>query len=170
MTVLSLPVFSGDIQAPGLEIFPRQDYLEDGRFGNGVRGPLGVHRKDFKRYWFVGASRTLSAQLCLLRASRVLTQGFLSELTNSLKLAPPPVALKSSVHRPTPARKAFSIFDHFVPPSSCSDYKVPCPACSEKRLVITIRGSRKGFYHCFSGCSTAAIRAALGQPLFVAKR
>ena len=30
--------------AEGIEIFPKQDLLEDGQFGNAIRGPLGVHR------------------------------------------------------------------------------------------------------------------------------
>ena len=171
ISTLNLPLFAGDVLAPGLEVFPRQDYLEAGRFGNGIRGPLGVHRKDFKRYWFVDAERTLSAQMALLVSSRTLTREKLLELTKGLRIEPAPLPVPKISVRVDSSRVAFSIFDHFSPPSSStSDYKVVCPACTEKRLVITARGSRRGFYHCFSGCSTAAIRAALGQPLYVPKR
>jgi len=66
---LKLPVFSPDVNLPGLELFPRQDFLEAGRFGNGVRGPLGVHRKDFRRYWFLDASNAFLNQFKLLMFS-----------------------------------------------------------------------------------------------------
>ena len=171
ISTLKLPLFTGDVQSPGLEVFPRQNYLEAGRFGNGIRGPLGVHRKDFKRYWFLDAVPTLSSQIALLLSSRVLTRIMLDGLTNGLQVEAPPVTPVQIRNSASFNRIAFSIFDHFPPPSSSSsDYKVCCPACSEKRLVITAKGSRKGFYHCFSGCSTAAIRAALGQPLSPSKQ
>ena len=165
LSALDLPLFDGDVQTPGIEVFPRQNYLESGRFGNGVRGPLGVHRKDFKRYWFTGAKFTLSAQLNLLLASRTLTQERLDRFTDGLAI-PPQVTDKPLPFPSSVRRSAFSIFDYFpIPTSSTGDYKVVCPACTAKRLVISVRGSRRGFYHCFSGCPTGAIRAALGQPL-----
>jgi hypothetical protein len=37
----------------GIEVFPKCDWLEDGRVGNCVRGPFGVHRLTGKRYPFV---------------------------------------------------------------------------------------------------------------------
>ena len=165
-----LPIYAGDVRVPGIEMFPRQDFLDSGRFGNGLRGPLGVHRKDFKRYWFDDASRVHSAQLALLQDSRSLTQQRLTVLTDGLVL-PEFRSEISVVHSAVNgSRKVFSIFDHFpLPARTVGDYKVLCPACSERRLVISTKGARKGFYHCFTGCTTAAIRAALGQPL-LAKR
>lgn len=47
----------------GIEIFPKQDRLAAGEFGNAIRGPLGVHRRDGKRYWFYGAGYEFEAQL-----------------------------------------------------------------------------------------------------------
>ena len=170
ITILGLPLFDGDVSTPGIEVFPRQDYLEAGRFGNGVRGPLGVHRKDFKRYWFTGAKFTLSAQLTLLLASRTFNQDLLDQFTTGLVL-PPQTPEKPSSFPTTAHRSVFSIFDHFpIPSSATGDYKVVCPACTSKRLVISVRGSRRGFYHCFSGCPTAVIRAALGHPLLEVRR
>lgn len=167
---LKLPIFSSDVSLPGLEVFPRQDSLEAGRFGNGVRGPLGVHRKDFKRYWFQDASKSFLKQFSLLIRSRTLTQSRLITFTDGFVRPLPPVPSPSSQKSLHP-RQAFSIFDHFPPPrSSVSDFKVSCPCCFEKRLVITAKGARRGFYHCFTGCSTAAIRAALGQPLSELRR
>ena len=28
----------------GIELFPKQDVLEDWQFGNAIRAPLGIHR------------------------------------------------------------------------------------------------------------------------------
>ena len=161
-----LPVYGGDTNLPGIEVFPRQDYLDDGRLGNGVRGPLGVHRKDFKRYWFKGCPPKLEAQLTFLKAAKRLNQDLLDRCTFGMTIPPRQTDTRVSLAQSQSTRQAFSIFDHFpVPARSASDYKVRCPACSSMRLVITSRGPRKGFYHCFTGCTSADIRTALGQPL-----
>ena len=166
ITKHKLSIFTGDVNLPGIEIFPRQDYLEEGRLGNGIRGPLGVHRKDFRRYWFKDCPHQLGPQLSLLMSAKQLTQESLNRLTSGLEIPPQHVASPAAVMPGKVERSAFSIFDHFpVPARSSADYKVKCPVCFSTRLVITSRGSRKGFYHCFTGCTTAAIRAALGQPL-----
>lgn len=162
---LDLPIFSSDGKSSGLEVFPRQDFLEGGRFGNGVRGPLGVHRKDFRRYWFHDAPRSFMSQIALLSGARRLTQPRLDAFTAGLVMTSPPPS-SSVKHKPVTSRQIFSIFDQFPPPSSGgADYKVVCPSCSKRRLVITAKGSRRGFYHCFSGCTTSSIRMALGRPL-----
>ena len=162
---LAIPVSAGDASRPGVELFPRQDFLESDRLGNGIRGPLGVHRKDFERYWFLGADHTLEAQMKHILEARKVEQARLDRLTEDMAL-PCRVAKEA---RSTPkliTRPVFSILDHFpVPSQSGADYKVECPACASKRLVITSRGPKRGYYHCFSGCSTESIRAALGQPM-----
>ena len=58
----------------GIEVFPRHNTLKPGEFGNAIRGPLGVHRTDKKRYWFYGADYTLEAQIRYLKALRKLSE------------------------------------------------------------------------------------------------
>ena len=41
---LGVPVKGGGLK-DGIEVFPRQDQIEDGEYGNAIRAPLGVHRK-----------------------------------------------------------------------------------------------------------------------------
>lgn len=36
----------------GIELFPKQDRLKEGQFGNAIRAPLGIHRAVGRRYWF----------------------------------------------------------------------------------------------------------------------
>jgi hypothetical protein len=164
---LDIPLAASPADPPGIEVFPRQDLLEDGRLGNGIRGPLGVHRKVFQRFWFVGAERTLISQLELVAALPPLTSTKLLSLLASI----PSESLAEAVQRPMLFRSnrsasEFSILTHFPPPSSTArDYKARCPVCTERRLVITAVGTRRGFYKCFSGCSTKQIRAALGHPV-----
>jgi hypothetical protein len=66
---LGLPIKGAGLPQ-GLEIFPRQDELGEGEFGNAIRAPLGVHRGAREsrgwRFWFYGADYTLSDQLAYL--------------------------------------------------------------------------------------------------------
>jgi len=54
---LGVPVKGGGLKE-GIEVFPRQDRLEDGEFGNAIRAPLGVHRRTNRRYWFKASPTT----------------------------------------------------------------------------------------------------------------
>jgi hypothetical protein len=40
---LGIPV-KGGRQREGIEVFPKHDELKPGRYGNAIRGPLGIHR------------------------------------------------------------------------------------------------------------------------------
>ena len=71
---LKVPVKGGSGLAEGIEIFPRQDQLDPGEFGNAIRGPLGVHRATVRRYWFYGADYHLEAQLEYLERLRKITE------------------------------------------------------------------------------------------------
>jgi hypothetical protein len=57
---LGIPV-KGGRQRDGIEIFPKQDYLKPGRYGNAIRGPLGIHRGAAQRFWFDGADEDVGA-------------------------------------------------------------------------------------------------------------
>src|ERR1017187_3450217 len=47
---LGIPVKKG--RQEGIEIFPKHDALKPGRYGNAIRGPLGIHRGAAQRFWF----------------------------------------------------------------------------------------------------------------------
>ena len=64
---LGVPIKGTLNQLDGIEIFPRQDELRDGEFGNAIRGPLGVHRANMHRYWFEAAAPDLPSQFAYLR-------------------------------------------------------------------------------------------------------
>jgi hypothetical protein len=62
---LGIPI-KGGRQREGIEIFPKHDALRPGRYGNAIRGPLGVHRGAAQRFWFGGADEELGAQMSYL--------------------------------------------------------------------------------------------------------
>jgi hypothetical protein len=70
---LGVPVKGAGLKE-GIEVFPRQDRLEDGEYGNAIRAPLGVHRKTNRRYWFYEAEPTPGAQLAYLDRLKKLTE------------------------------------------------------------------------------------------------
>src|SRR5215475_6936784 len=69
---LGVPVKGGELRE-GIEIFPRQDTIGPGEFGNAIRGPLGIHRGATRRFWFYGADYTFEAQMAYLNGLRKLT-------------------------------------------------------------------------------------------------
>ena len=68
----------------GIELFPKQDVLEDGQFGNAIRAPLGIHRAANRRYWFYGAAYDLASQMVFLRGLNRVTEAQLEELVAAL--------------------------------------------------------------------------------------
>ena len=70
---LGVPVKGGGLK-DGIEVFPRQDRIEDSEYGNAIRAPLGVHRKTNQRYWFYEAALTPEAQLDYLDSLKKLTE------------------------------------------------------------------------------------------------
>jgi hypothetical protein len=63
---LGVPVKGAGLKE-GIEVFPRQDRIEEGAYGNAIRAPLGVHRKSNRRYWFYEADLNPEAQLVYLQ-------------------------------------------------------------------------------------------------------
>ena len=47
----------------GIEVFPKHDALKPGRYGNAIRGPLGIHRGAAQRFWFDGVDEDLEKQI-----------------------------------------------------------------------------------------------------------
>jgi hypothetical protein len=66
---LGVPVKGAGLK-DGIEIFPKHDTLNEGEFGNAIRGPLGIHRGANRRFWFYGADYTLEAQMAYLKGLR----------------------------------------------------------------------------------------------------
>jgi len=161
--------------ADGIEIFPKQDQLNLGEFGNAIRGPLGVHRATGKRYWFYGADYTLKDQMAYLcrlkRISEDDISRFLSDITVAEKVpVPAKQARRTSV--PNTSRRDFSILEHVSGKrrKSGRNYFTRCPSCARQghdrsgdNLAISIADPRK--YRCWAGCTKEMIRAALGCPI-----
>jgi len=170
---LGVPVKGGGLKE-GIEVFPRQDRLEGGEYGNAIRAPLGVHRRTERRYWFYDADLTPEAQLAYLDGLKKLTE---SELKNFIQGMSLPEA-----YRPTPSVP-------FIPPARLNSYKefrildfvrttrkdnrnwwARCPSCAQAgrdcsgdNLAIQIKNP--SFYKCWAGCTKEEIRAALGRPI-----
>jgi hypothetical protein len=183
---LGVPIKASGFADEGIEIFPKQDSLAPGALGNGIRAPLGIHRKNDNRYWFVDIGQlTLQAQIDALCALPKLTAEQLNDLTHKM----PSPSQWDTVDDPPPTssvrllggdvsgtKKPFDIYEHVSlankRPIGGRDYFVQCPACrlagrdtSRDNLgVATLHGPRHGYYHCHAGCSTDDIRNAFGHP------
>ena len=62
---LGIPIKHGK-QREGIEIFPKQDALKPGRYGNAIRGPLGIHRGAGRRFWFLLTLKRTSKRRCVI--------------------------------------------------------------------------------------------------------
>ena len=170
---LGVPVKGGGLKE-GIEVFPRQDRIDDGEYGNAIRAPLGVHRKTNLRYWFYEADLTPEAQLAYLNGLKKLTEGGLKTFIQGMSLpeaykpvvAPPYIPSVSSLGHPE-----FRILEHVRTTRKDSrNWWARCPSCAQvgqdrsgDNLAIQIKNPR--FYKCWSGCTKEEIRAALGQPI-----
>ena len=107
--------------AEGIEVFPRQDELGPDEFGNGIRGPLGVHRAVERRYWFYGADYTLDAQLDYLERLKKITEEEMATFVDGLEM-PQEFRRRPTVVLPPydPTRQEFRILDHVGPMRKCS--------------------------------------------------
>ena len=85
---LGVPVKGGGLK-DGIEVFPRQDQIAEGAYGNAIRAPLGVHRKSNRRYWFYEADITPEVQLDYLEGLSKLTAVELADLTQGMELPRP---------------------------------------------------------------------------------
>lgn len=170
---LGVPVKGGGLKE-GIEVFPRQDWLESGEFGNAIRAPLGVHRKTERRYWFYDADPTPEAQLAYLNGLKRLSEHELKNIVRGRSLP--------EAYRPTPpvqyipsetwnCNEEFRILE-FVPTTrrDSRNWWARCPSCAQDgrdrsgdNLAIQIKNPR--FYKCWAGCTKEEIRAALGRPI-----
>src|SRR5579864_4961750 len=114
---LRVPLKGAAHLAEGIEVFPRQDQLGPGEFGNGIRGPLGIHRGAGKRYWFYGADYDVDAQLRYLERLKKISQDEMRSFIAGLQMPEeyaPKLKVEAAVWRPNgdPNRREFRILDH----------------------------------------------------------
>lgn len=171
---LGIPVKGTDLRE-GIEIFPRQDRIRPGEFGNAIRGPLGVHRGANRRFWFYGADYTIDAQIAYLNRQQKLTERelhtFIAGKQRPRQDGVPRERPGASTFRGRAARSEFRILEHVGPLRKVGrNYVTRCPSCAEgghdkggDNLAISIEDPR--FYRCWAGCRKEAIRAALGCPI-----
>jgi len=171
---LKVPVKSTGL-ADGIEIFPKQDKLQPGEFGNALRGPLGVHQGARKRFWFYGADYGLEAQLAYLGRLKKISEDEMARFVQWLEM-PPEFAPRAPMivtypFSSTSTSREFRILDYVKIKRKLSrNYWTQCPSCaqagrdrSRDNLAISIADPRK--YKCWAGCSREQIRAALGCPV-----
>jgi len=170
---LRVPVKGAQLRE-GIEIFPKQNVVGPGEFGNAIRGPLGIHRGATRRFWFYGADYTIEAQLAYLNGLLKLTehelQRFIAGKVGSKEAnARSRVGARKFPRRVTKA--SFRILEHVGPLRKVGrNYVTRCPSCagaghdrSGDNLSILIEDPR--FYRCWAGCPKEAIRTALGFPV-----
>jgi hypothetical protein len=168
---LGVPV-KGGRQREGIEIFPKHDALKPGRYGNAIRGPLGIHRGAAQRFWFCGADPDLEEQMRYLNSLSKMTGLQLARLI-AAKLLPPRLAAPEPKDKPELRRHSggpeFRILDHISTPLRAvgRNNVTRCPSCAEEghdrsgdNLSISIEDPRK--YICWAGCTSDMIRAAVG--------
>jgi hypothetical protein len=170
---LTLPV-KGAGWPEGIEVFPRQDRLAEGEFGNAIRAPLGVHRGAGKRYWFYGADYSLEAQFRYLAGLDRVSEAALEAITSGMRIPEQYLGAPQKAEARVPSisfRGEFRILDYVaVRRKSGRNYWARCPSCSEAghdtggdNLAISIEEPQK--YKCWAGCTKEMIRAALGRPI-----
>ncbi|HEV2416465.1 MAG TPA: hypothetical protein VGX94_01540 [Terriglobia bacterium] len=172
---LSVPV-KGNGTDDGIEIFPKQDQVGKGEFGNAIRGPLGIHRGAGQRFWFYGANYDLVSQLSYLKRLPKVTAKQLRQVIAG-KAAPgaatnSEVKRRSFVSRSRGEHKEFRILDHLSAKLRTvgRNYVTQCPSCAAAghdragdNLAVRIDDPR--FYQCWAGCTKDMIREALGCPI-----
>ena len=172
---LEVPV-KGSGLAEGIEVFPKHDEIQEGAFGNAIRGPLGIHRGAKRRFWFYGADYSLEAQIEFLSRLRKLTEAELDRFTAGKEL-PPRIAKVRPEAEPVSTnafggnRGGFCILDYVSERRVVGrNYVARCPSCAladrdrgRDNLAILVSDPR--FYQCWAGCTKEMIRAAVGKPI-----
>lgn len=167
---------SGSSSIEGIEIFPKQDRLSAGEFGNAIRAPLGVHRRDGKRYWFYGADYSIEAQLDYLQGLGKLSQEKITKLLSEIPVAAQEPRIVIERRRNNGGfiagenfRREFSILSYLSGRvrKIGGNYFTQCPACArhgrdKHRDNLAVSVTEPSKYRCWAGCTKEEIRAALG--------
>ena len=171
---LGVPVKGAGLKE-GIEVFPRQDEIKEGAYGNAIRAPLGVHRKSNRRYWFYEADLNPEAQMAYLLGLKKLTATQLESLTLGMTLPQayrPPNPEPFVARPPMIGRQEFRILDYVrtTGKQDSRNWQAQCPSCAKggrdrSRNNLGIKISDPRFYVCRAGCTKEDIREALGQPI-----
>jgi hypothetical protein len=171
---LGVRIKGGDL-AEGIEIFPKQDELRKGEFGNAIRGPLGIHRGANRRFWFYGADYDLEKQISYLNCLRKVSGEQIRTFIAGKTMPPEFDRQRSSADQSAPFVRSygreFRILDHVGKVRKVGrNYVAQCPSCVEAgqdrsgdNLAISIEDPRK--YLCWAGCRKEMIRRAVGCPI-----
>jgi hypothetical protein len=169
---LGIPV-KGNRQREGIEVFPKHDALKPDRYGNAIRGPLGIHRGAAQRFWFDGAEEDLEKQMCCLNSLPRMTGDQLARLIAGKAITPqllPPEPKAGPEMRSHTGGPEFRILDHINTKLRTvgRNNVTRCPSCAEEghdrsgdNLSISIKDPRK--YICWAGCTSEMIRSALSS-------
>ncbi len=161
--MLGIPVKNKG-NADGIEVFPRQDSVGKGNFGNAIRVPFGIHWGSMQRYWFEGALQNVDAQLELIRSAKRLSLAHLEQLTVNLKPIEPPMPKFQS--KPIFSRDNGKLV--VVPlgrhKKSGKNYLASCPVCdgNGRGMHLSVKIADPTVYHCWHECSPEKIKRALG--------
>ncbi|MGH7743751.1 MAG: TOTE conflict system archaeo-eukaryotic primase domain-containing protein [Candidatus Dormibacteria bacterium] len=159
----------------GIEIFPRHNEIGKGEFGNGIRGPLGIHRGGDRRYWFYGADYNLDKQIAYLdrivKVSEEQLQQFIAGKTMPPAFERKTTPVDQSNRFARTSGHEFRILDHVGKTRKVGrNHVTRCPSCAEAgqdrsgdNLAISIDDPRK--YICWAGCTKEMIRRAVGRPI-----
>ena len=146
----------------GIEVFPKQDRVEPGEFGNAIRLPCGIHRGCMQRFWFTGAGPTIEEQIdFLLRAQRV-PKVHLERLTAGIKS----LETEVSSYRPAIATSGHTVVVRLENArKSGKNYLASCPVCDRGReRHLSVNRNKPTLYRCWHNCSADEIKRALGLP------
>ncbi|MGH9435651.1 MAG: TOTE conflict system archaeo-eukaryotic primase domain-containing protein [Terriglobia bacterium] len=173
---LSVPV-KGNGAVDGIEVFPRQDYVPAGEFGNAIRGPLGIHQGAGERFWFYGANYDLESQMSYLRRLPKVSGAQVKRLVADQLTAMEAAEREARAKGEQPKRshsggREFQILEHLSTKlrKVGRNYVTQCPSCAAAghdragdNLAVRIEDPR--FYLCWAGCTKEMIREALGCPI-----
>ncbi len=172
---LGVPIVGAGLKQ-GIEVFPKQDRLEDGEYGNAIRAPMGVHRKSNRRYWFYEAAPNPEAQIEYIRDLKKLTESELQTFIQGMTLPEAYLPPKREPYIPPvlpPGYREFRILEHVQVNTRVRDPKnwvARCPSCASAGRDrhgdnLKILKSNPLVYKCFAGCRKEDIREALGRPI-----
>jgi hypothetical protein len=123
-------------QREGIEVFPKHDALKPGRYGNAIRGPLGIHRGAAQRFWFDGADEDLEEQMFYLNSLPKMTGDQLARLIAGkaipAQLLPPEPKAEQEIRRHV-CGPEFRILDHITTRLRPVGHNsvTRCPSCAE---------------------------------------
>jgi hypothetical protein len=162
-----------------VELYPKQDKLRTGP-GSLVRLPLGVHRKNSRRYFFISSSDTsiipnIDHQLHMLSTPERVARSVLTSFVPALPETQPVTTFikQEPAKSETPSariKNAVSVFDfvgRYVPLDE--NGRGFCPFHDDHHQSFSV--SQDGnYWHCFAGCGGGSIidfwmkwREKLGQ-------